>query len=550
MTSFSSQKNTELHNNHWRSHNNRDWFRPLEDSEYAYYVPSKTGLNDMFLHASFTAKTAVMDPSRIALCWATVRSEHPLLMAKVIRDKNLKIPEISEDQPYFWFSPPTDPVKEAEECLVSAHSSKEELISNYLNGPRTLSDERMSYLVISTSTVPQVSDEEGTYDLFMCAPHFIGDGASLHQCTHDLLTLLSSTRSNDELKRSLMQATYSVNELPLGFESRLSVPSNQFARAAAKINYLQIMHNEIGGHTLRRSQRLSQETKFIEVSFSESCTAKILSKCKQHSVTVNHALFALCNVAWGQSNLDFGKIREPIMMYTALNLRAHLDPHPASTYWFLALTYFNIVLPSYVPPTLAAFWGRTKSVKRQIRKIAGGGKAPFLKARALESARTRAKRVRGMTKSATEKETEKKSEASQSALPQPTSINDVQLASASGIKLPPAPSAALFGVSLIGNLDNVYTQSSYSRPPSYSASPTDTRPVSSQESISSQIITIHNVATASRQKPGGFLLLGHTFNKKLWLHLCYDVNGFEEGHIERFWESLQDAADELLVGDE
>ncbi|KAF9060310.1 hypothetical protein BDP27DRAFT_1339876 [Rhodocollybia butyracea] len=539
MTSFSSQKNTEVYNKHWRSHNNRDWFRPLEDSEYAYYVPSKTGLNDMFLHASFTAKTAVMDPSRIALCWATVRSEHPLLMAKVIRDKNLEIPEISEDEPYFWFSPPTDPVKEAEECLVSTNSSKGELISNYLNGPRTLSDERMSYLVISTSTVPQVSDEEGTYDFFMCAPHFIGDGTSLHQCTHDLLTLLSSTRSNDELKRSLMQATYSVNELPPGFESRLSVPSNQFARAAAKINYLQIMHNEIGGHTLRRSQRLSQETKYYP-------------NAKQHSVTVNHALFTLCNVAWGRSNLDFGKIREPIMMYTAFNLRAHLDPHPASTYWFLALTYFNIVLPSYVPPTLAAFWGRTKSVKRQVQKITGGGKAPFLNARALELARTRAKRVRGMTKSTTEKETEteKKSDTSPSAPPQPTSINDIQLASASGIKLPPAPSAALFGVSLVGNLDNVYTQSSYSRPPSYSASSTDTRPVSSQETTSSQIITVHNVAGATRQKPGGFLLFVHTFNKKLSLHLCYDVNGFEEGHIERFWESLRDAADELLVGDE
>jgi hypothetical protein len=54
------------------------------------------------------------------------------------------------------------------------------------------------------------------------------------------------------------------------------------------------------------------------------------------------------------------------------------------------------------------------------------------------------------------------------------------------------------------------------------------------------------VTTASRQKAGGLLLLEHTFGKKLYLHLCWDENGFEEGHVEKFWEGLQEAVEEFL----
>jgi len=176
----------------------------------------------------------------------------------------------------------------------------------------------------------------------------------------------------------------------------------------------------------------------------------------------------------------------------------------------------------------------------------------------------RAVRVRRMTKSATGNKTpteQGKDKDSEPALPQPMSINEVQLASCSGSKLPPAPSAALFGLSLIGNLDNIYTQSSYARPPSSSLdssssssikSPSDTTFASFQKPIPppTQIMTIHTVTTASRQKPGGFLLLEHTFNKKLWLHLCWDVNGFEEGHVERFWECLRHTVEELVISDD
>ncbi|KAJ4477533.1 hypothetical protein J3R30DRAFT_229929 [Lentinula aciculospora] len=573
----------------WSSHNGRDYFRLLGESEYAYYVPAlRNGLNDMFLHSSFTAKfkTTVMDPSRIALCWAITRCRHPLLMAQVLRDRNSGISQTSEEEPYFWFSPPKNAVKEATESLVFNSLSKDELISNYLNGPRTLSDERMSYLVVSTSAHPEppTPDDEGKYDLLMCAPHFIGDGASLHQCTHELMTLLASSLKMHDLKKTLKQPPNWVELLPPALESRLPILSSGIGRAAAKVNYLQTLHKEIGGHTLRRRQREPQKTVMMEKSFSEEDTVKILARCKKSGVTINHALFALCNVAWGHSNLDFQAIKLPMMMYTALNLRPYLTPHPSSTCWFLALTYFNVVLPSFMPGTIVAFWNRARSVKAQTRKVV---QSPFLTYRAMTGAKGRAARVRGTPDRIVRPPTtfvpsSNPGLASESiagpvvntSTALPASINNVQAASGD-IKLPSAPSAALFGLSLIGNLDNIYTQStSYSR--RHISGPSSTSPSSTYNSISSapsfpfpsaasllsalypsiqdpqstdciQIINIHTVTTASRQKPGGLLLLEHTFAKKLWLHLCWDVNGFEAGHIERFWECLEDAVEELLI---
>ena len=71
-----------------------------------------------------------------------------------------------------------------------------------MNGPRTLSNARLSYLAISSPNVDGCS-EEYNYDLLMCAPHFTGDGMSLHQCTHDLLELLASSMSNEDMLASI-----------------------------------------------------------------------------------------------------------------------------------------------------------------------------------------------------------------------------------------------------------------------------------------------------------------------------------------------------------
>jgi len=186
-------------------------------------------------------------------------------------------------------------------------------------------------------------------------------------------------------------------------------------------------------------------------------------------------------------------------MYAAVNLRHTLEPHPTSTYWFLALTYFNVVLPSFPPATREVFWHRARLVKSQMGCVV---QSRFLTTRALHMSDIRARRARGL----------------------PHKLFSFREGSTPST-LPPAPSTALVGLSLIGNLDVIYLRSMY---PTFS---------------------LRSVTTASRQKEGGVLLLQHTFGGKLWLNLCWDRNGFGGGLMESFWEGLQIAVDEFLVLD-
>jgi hypothetical protein len=98
------------------------------------------------------------------------------------------------------------------------------LIDSYLNGPRTLSNERLSYLIVSRTptldaqlptppSTPRVSpdvsadlaahptrdDRVFNHELLICATHFIGDGMALHQFANDFFGMLGSARSQEEL---------------------------------------------------------------------------------------------------------------------------------------------------------------------------------------------------------------------------------------------------------------------------------------------------------------------------------------------------------------
>jgi len=350
----------------------------------------------------------------------------------------------------------------------------------------------LSFLTISTpgSLSEQDTIDDIECDLLMCAPHFIGDGTALHQSTHDLLCILTSTKTDTELLEELNSPHDWEEMLPPPIEAQLSGPSSGIGKAAAKVNFIQKSGKEIGGHAFSRIQRGPQRTILVEHSFSEAQTAAILARCKANKVTVNHALSALCNVVWSRSTSQSAEL--PVMMYTAINLRPYLSSRRVSTYWYLALTYFNIVLPSFLPVSSTLFWHRARLAKAQTQRAVS---SPFLVSRALQMAASRASRARG--------------------LPQPPPPIEAIV--------PPAPSAALLGLSLIGNLDRTYTRASY--PPS---------------------VQLHTVTTASRLKPGGMLLLEHTFGGKLWLHLCWDEMGFEEGQVEGFWEGLKAGVEEFL----
>lgn len=96
------------------------------------------------------------------------------------------------------------------------------LIDSYLNGPRTLSNERLTYLVVShTPTLddqlptppltpspdvsadlaaqPALDDRVFNHELLLCATHFVCDGMALHQFSNDFFSLLGSDHSQEEL---------------------------------------------------------------------------------------------------------------------------------------------------------------------------------------------------------------------------------------------------------------------------------------------------------------------------------------------------------------
>jgi hypothetical protein len=76
------------------------------------------------------------------------------------------------------------------------------------------------------------------------------------------------------------------------------------------------------------------------------------------------------------------------------------------------------------------------------------------------------------------------------------------------------PSAALIGLSLIGDLDRVYKPHQF---PS---------------------IKLLYSTSGTRKGPGAILVFTHTFAKRLYIHVGWDKEGFEEGLMEYFAQGL------------
>jgi len=242
------------------------------------------------------------------------------------------------------------------------------------------------------------------------------------------------------------------------------------------------------------------------VPFDEERTTKILKNCKAHGVSISAALFAICNIAWARVGL--GKKELPMMMYSALNLRPYFNVKPANdSYWFLAVGYFNVMLPGFLPKEedlVKTFWHRARSAKTQSTRAA---KSPMIVSRSQEMASERGKRARMWAKEDDEKE-------NGTWVPPPTPST---LKSSSNV-----PSTALIGLSLLGNLDGIYKHGTFPD------------------------IQLHTLTTGSRQRQGGMLLFGYTFAGKLWISLGYDENGFEKIVVDSFWENVIACVDKLL----
>ena len=199
------------------------------------------------------------------------------------------------------------------------------------------------------------------------------------------------------------------------------------------------------------------------------------------------------------------------MMYSALNMRPNLlaDKRLNDSYWFLAIGYFNIVLPTFLPTSgdvATTFWHRARSAKNQSAKAA---KNPFAISRCRKMASERGARARVWAKA----------DDNPKAPPPAPSV----VASNNVPPKPKIPSNALMGLSLLGNLDGMYKHSVFPD------------------------IKLHTLTTGSRQRSGGMLLFGYTFVQKLWVSFGYDENEFEEDTVQRFWKNVIDAIHEFLT---
>ena len=201
-------------------------------------------------------------------------------------------------------------------------------------------------------------------------------------------------------------------------------------------------------------------------------------------------------------------------MYSALNMRRSLlaDKHLNDSYWFLAIGYFNVVLPTFLPTSgdvTTTFWHRARSAKNQSAKAANN---PFTISR---SRKELGARVHVWVK---EEDDELAGIVREAPAPAPFVVasNDVP-------PKPKVPSNALMGLSLPGNLDGMYKHAAFPN------------------------IKLHTLKFGSRQPPGEMLLFGYTFVQKLWVNFGYDENGFEEDTVKRFWKNVIDAIHEFLI---
>lgn len=198
-------------------------------------------------------------------------------------------------------------------------------------------------------------------------------------------------------------------------------------------------------------------------------------------------------------------------MYTALNLRPYFVPQPLNdSYWILAIGYFNVILPSFIPTSTdisATVWHRARMAKEQSTRAV---KNCMVVSRCREMARQRARNARIWAK----EDDDKERGLPRVTLPPPT-FNPTGSS-------PAAPSTVLIGLSLLGNLDAVYKHPTFSD------------------------IELHTLTTGSRQRSSGMLMFVYTFAGRLWVSLGYDRNGFDKEVVDKFWGGVLDGIEEFL----
>lgn len=226
-----------------------------------------TDLIHRYLHLGLRAPAHLFEPRRVRAAWAYFRLKHTALASKVSMEA------WDYDSARFVYTAPrsvNEALANADNALIFREASKDVLIDNYLNGERTLSNERLSCLFVgctrdlptpaltpelekSENETRESEDEECQFDILMCTTHFLGDGMALHTFANELFTLLGgassegAVRSTEEIETLLeaewekrwgtKEASSSSAVLPPSVEEALPPVNSRLRRTAAKIDH-------------------------------------------------------------------------------------------------------------------------------------------------------------------------------------------------------------------------------------------------------------------------------------------------------------------------
>lgn len=251
-------------------------------------------LTERYLHHKLTAPATLMDKERVAHLWALFLLRHPLL-ASHVSFKSYGDVSFVHPQPSSYSAA----LRSADERYdyLDEEEASTDIIGTYLNGPRSLSSDRLAMLVVAHKG-------GNSYEVMLCATHYLGDGMALHTFMNEFYTSLGdATNTIESLSRQIDQKITEITGIPPPLEDRMPVVGNG-SRLAKAIGAVDNKRNDaklIGGQAFPGNKtKLDRHTVVPTFAYSTAETKKILGACKVNGATIAHAMFALCNVAWAR----------------------------------------------------------------------------------------------------------------------------------------------------------------------------------------------------------------------------------------------------------
>ena len=235
-----------------------------------------------------------MDRDRILHLWAYQLVRHPLL-ASYLDVESYEEVRFVHPRP----SSTLTALAQAEDRMVylDEDASDLDIIDMYLNGPRSLSNERLAMLVVANKGQNQC-------EVMLCATHFLGDGMALHTFMNEFYTLLgSSTTTVDSFTDMISAECAKTHSIPCSLEDRLPAIGKgaRFANAVGRDDNSRNDAQAIGGQSFPANGiKKSRKTIVPTFPYTAEETKAILARCKANGVTIAHAVFALCNIAWSR----------------------------------------------------------------------------------------------------------------------------------------------------------------------------------------------------------------------------------------------------------